>query len=308
MLCKRGHKHLAVFCGGGADFGNQIVYLPFDGADDDLGIHKPRGANQLLCHCGAVFFFICSRGGRNEDHLIELAFKLIEIKGSVIVCRGKSEPEIHQAALSRGVAAAHAANLRNGHVRLVDKHQIVFGEVVKQSVGGRACRSAGKDTGIVFHPRAGADFSEHFKIKACALGDALRFDELVLRAEPFSALKHLPLNFRKRGFALFVGYGIVGGGEERRIGKGAQHFACDDVDFSNALNLVSEKFNAYRLFGFGCRHNLHHVTSDAELTSLQRNIVALVADSNQTRNEFIAGNNRPGANGYNEVSVFSRVT
>ena len=69
----------------GVDFADQIVDLPFDRADEDLRVKKPRGADKLLGDVCRVLTLVVAGRCRDENRLMNLGFELIEFERSVIV-------------------------------------------------------------------------------------------------------------------------------------------------------------------------------------------------------------------------------
>ncbi len=79
--------------------------------------------------------------GRDEDELLHLPEKLVEAQRPVVERRGKAEAVVDQRLLARAVALVHAAQLRDGLVRLVDEADEVVGEVVDERERVRPDRS-----------------------------------------------------------------------------------------------------------------------------------------------------------------------
>lgn len=107
----------------------------------------------------------------------------MEKERAVIKGARQAEAVIHEIFLSRVVAAAHAAHLRQGDMGFVYEKQKIRWKIIEQGVRGRACGSAREHAGIIFHSGAEADLTEHFKIVFRALLYAPRFNKLALALE-----------------------------------------------------------------------------------------------------------------------------
>ena len=129
----------------------------------------------------------------------------------------------------------------------VDEHQKIVGEIVQQRVRGTACRSAREDARVVLYPRAEAHLTEHFYIVLGSLLYSLRFDELVFRFEMSDSLDHFFFYDLQCLFSLVVCHNVVRCGEYRYVGELLNKLARDDVYLADAIDLITEKLNAYRL-------------------------------------------------------------
>ena len=87
-----------------------------------------------------------ARRRRDVDRLRARALELLEVERPVVERRRQAEAELDERLLARAVAAVHAADLRDGHVALVDDEQEVLGEVVEQR-GRRLARARGRRGG-----------------------------------------------------------------------------------------------------------------------------------------------------------------
>ena len=112
-----------------------------------------------------------------------------------IVERGRqTESVVDEIFLARTIAAIHAANLRHGHMALIDEHQRIARQVVDQRRRRLARLAPGQVPRVVFDAFAEPDLAHHFEIEAGALLDSLRLDELHLRYEEFPLLCELELD------------------------------------------------------------------------------------------------------------------
>src|SRR6202795_4120981 len=118
--------------------------------------------------------------------------EFLESEGGIVESRGHGEAVINKRLFARAVAVVHAAELRDGLVRLVDYEEIVGGDVIEERGGRFAGQAAGKMARIIFDAVAIADGAHHFNIEERALYDALGLDDFSLAGElglpPFELL------------------------------------------------------------------------------------------------------------------------
>ena len=123
------------------DLGHQVVDLALGRPDFDHRVDQAGRANDLLDNLLRVCQLVGSRCGAGVDHLVERGLKLVEAQRTVVHGAGQPEPEVDQHLFARPIAVVHAAQLRDGHVRLVDDEQPVGREVVQQRPRPRAGRT-----------------------------------------------------------------------------------------------------------------------------------------------------------------------
>ena len=109
----------------------------------------------------------------------------------VVERRRQAEAVVDQVLLARAVAAVHAAELRDGHVALVDDHQRVRRQIVDQRRRRLAGAAAGQVPRVVLDALAEAQLGQHLEVEARALLDALRLEQLALALEELDALAQL---------------------------------------------------------------------------------------------------------------------
>ncbi len=142
FLRERRHQHALALRGAQVDFGNQVVDLPFHRLDDDLGVHQPGGADHLFHDLRRFFQLQVARRGADENRLIDVAVKFVEIQRTVVVSGREPEPVFDERVLSRPVARVHGTHLRKRDVRLVDEKEKILREIIQQRVRGAARRAA----------------------------------------------------------------------------------------------------------------------------------------------------------------------
>ena len=94
-------------------FTDQIINLSFYRSHFNFRIQKSCRTDHLFCTKKLMILLIFSRCRRYKHHLIDLAFKLIKIKRTVILRRRETKPIIYQCLLSRLVSMIHSTNLRD---------------------------------------------------------------------------------------------------------------------------------------------------------------------------------------------------
>src|SRR5690606_34028914 len=77
--------------------------------------------------------------------------------------------------LTGSITTKHGPNLRDGHMTLVDDHQIIIREVIEQTVGSTTRCPAVKIAGIVLYSGAISQLLDHFKVVAHPLINAFGF-------------------------------------------------------------------------------------------------------------------------------------
>ena len=176
-LGERGDEHAPARVHDGMHLGEKIVDLPLRGFYGDGRVQKPRGADELFHDLPRLLQFIGRGGRRNADHLRYARVELLERERAVVVGGFHAESVLHKIGLARQIAVVHGADLRNGHVALVDKHEKIFWKVIEQGKGRLPGRAAVEIAGIIFHARTVADLAHHLQIVPRALGKPLRFEE-----------------------------------------------------------------------------------------------------------------------------------
>ena len=94
-----------------------------------------------------MLLLINSGCSRNKQHLVDLLLEFLEKEGPVVERGREAEAVFHEVGLARAVASAHAADLRDRDVALVDEEQEILREIVEEAVRGGSGRAACEDAG-----------------------------------------------------------------------------------------------------------------------------------------------------------------
>ena len=182
-LGERRDEHPLVALGAHADLLQKVVDLALRRLDHDLGIDEAGRSDDLLDHTvGDSELVLAGRRGE-VDGLADAGLELIPLQRPVVERARQPEPVLDERALAGGVALVHGADLRHGHMRLVDHDQVVIGEVVEQA--GRLARRASVDVRVVvLDSGAEADLLHHLEVERRAHAELLRLEQLALALEP----------------------------------------------------------------------------------------------------------------------------
>ena len=269
------------------DLPNQVVDLPLHRAHLDPWVQQACGPDDLLHDLPRAGAFVLAGRGGDVDHLMEPLFKLLKFQRPVVEGAGQAEAVVHQGRLAGAVAVVHGPHLRQGHVGLVNEKHKISGEIIQQSVGGRAHRAALDDPGVILDPGAVAQLLHHLHVVHGALLDALGLDELVVGLEKSHPLLQLPVDLLNGGVHFFLGRDVVRGGPDGDVLQTADGRAGDHVDLADAVDLVPEELHPDGgVLPVGGK-DLHRVPPDPEHVALKGDVVAFVADGDELFQQFI---------------------
>jgi hypothetical protein len=153
-----------------AAFGDQVVDLVLDRADDDRRVDEAGGADDLFGeHAAGAAELPWAGRCRDVDGLGPHGVPFLEAQRPVVDARRQPEAELGQGGLAVEVAAEHAAELRDGDVALVGEDQRVVGQVLEQRRRRLAGAPAGEIARIVLDAGAGAGRHHHLDVEGwCA--------------------------------------------------------------------------------------------------------------------------------------------
>ncbi len=206
--------------GGGIfpDLPEKIVHLRPRGANLDLGVDEPRGADDLLHHRSAAHpQFVLRRSRRYEDHLPHAVVELLEPERPVVECGGEPEPEIHQRLFPGPVAVVHPVQLGNGHVGLVEEGDEPLREVVEERIRRLPGSTPVEMAGVVLDAGTESHLGDHLEVVGGPLLQPLRLERLSLRVkfrEPSFELLPDPVD---RPLELILRRDVVAGREDDRF-------------------------------------------------------------------------------------------
>ena len=134
---------------------------------------------------------------------------------------------------------------------------------------------------VVFNAFAVTDFAEHFQVKAGALFDALRFNQLAFADELLDALNQLKLDGLHRHHHLVARGHVMA----FRVDHKARDFLADApgqrVKQLQRLDLIVKQFNAYSQLGMLGRKDVNHIAAYAESAARKVLLIAAVLHADQ---------------------------
>ena len=288
-LGERGDQHALLALGAQADLVQQVVDLLARGAHLDGRIHEPGGPDHLLDQrVAGQLQLVSTRRRRDVDGLADKPAELVERQRPVVEGRRQPEAVFHQRFLARAVAVVHAADLRHGHVALVDDHQRVLGQILDQR-GRRLARPApGEMARVVLDPVAVAELPQHLHVEQRALLEPLRFEQPAARLQEGQALAQLLLDRPHSALELLGGGDVV----TRRINvydvEPVEDGALEGIDAMDRLHHVAEQLDPDgQRFLVGGKH-LDDVAAHAERPAVEVVVVALVLHGDQPPDDLVA--------------------
>ena len=265
----------------GADLTIQVVDLAFARPDVDLRIEQTGGADDLLGHAVGQRQLLRPRGGGDEQHAADQSLELVIGQGAVIERRRQPEAVLHQRLLARAVALEHAAELRQGDVRLVDDRQKALRQEVDQDPRTLARLTAAQVPRVVLDAGTVAHLLQHLQVILGAGLQALRLHHAVGGAQLGQPILELLTDGGGGGAdALLRGDEVLGriDGAVVQIGQSG---AVQRIDAADPLHLIAEELDADRLLRVGGEY-LQHVAAHAEGGAVEHGVVALVLHRHQT--------------------------
>ena len=205
------------------DLRQHVVDLGARRAHFDLRIDQSGRSHQLLDHQPGMLGFVIGGRGRYEDRLTHLVLKFAEFERPVIERRRQAKAVVDQIDLARTVAVVHAVELADQHVRLVEEHQGVGGQVIDQGRRRFAGRGARKMPRVILDALAEPQLLQHLQVETRALLEALRLHQLHVLMEKFEPLAQFVLDGVDRAHHRIARRDVV----RRRIDRKAQDFLPD---------------------------------------------------------------------------------
>ena len=115
-----------------------------------------------------------------------------KFSGRLSSALGKAEAVLHQHRLAGPVALVHAADLRNGGVRLVDDKKKVVREEIHQRVRPRSRRTPAEVARVVFDALAEAHLLHHLEVVFGAHPEALGFEQFAFAFQLRDRARRVP--------------------------------------------------------------------------------------------------------------------
>ena len=261
---------------------DQVVYLVERDAHFQRRVDQSRGANELLHDHAFTLYQLVIRGCRADVYGgAHHALELLEFQRTVILGGGESESVLHQILLAGAVAAVHGVHLRQGHVALVDYHQVIFGEIVEQAERAGALGAAVEVAGVVLDARAVSQLLYHLQIVFHPLLYPLRLHRAALLLEKLHPFAQIEVDLLHGGV-----YALLGGHE---------HVRGKDGDVV-VRTICLTAYGVYQLYGFYFvveqrnsvaivaerRHNVHRVALRAECGGRHLFLSARIESLDQT--------------------------
>ena len=259
----------------------------FVGAQLDLGVDDAGRPDQLLGDDLRVAQLVRPGRGRDEHELRHLVEELVEAQRPVVERRRQPEAEVDERLLARAVALVHAADLRDGLVRLVDEDDVVGREVVEQRVRRRAGGPPVEDPRVVLDPVAEAELAHHLEVVLGALPDAVRLEHPSLGLEQLHLLLELVLDLADGALDRRLRGDVLRRREDGDRVELREDLARERVEVGDRLDLVAEDRDAVGRLRVR-RLDLDHVALDAEAAAAEQRVVARVLDVDQLAQHHVA--------------------
>ena len=215
-----------------------------------------------------------------------MRFVLGKIQRSVIQSARQPETVIDQHLFSRTVTVKHTADLRNSHVRLVDNHQKIIREEVEQRQRRFAFFAKFQMSRIVFDSGAKAGFAHHLHVEVRALGNTLRFNQLVFLLKELDALCQLLFNVTAGEVDFILCHHIVRGRINHDMLQFRRHLAGESFADADTIDFVAEKFHADDGVRALRGEDINRIAAHAKIATLEHHVVAHVLHGNQFADEI----------------------
>jgi hypothetical protein len=201
---------------------------------------------------------------------------------------------LHERALAGHVALVHAADLRDGHVRLVYNEQEVLREVVEQAGRGAAGRAAVQVAAVVLDARAKPDLAQHLDVVRRAHAQPLGLEQLALALELLEPLLEFGLDAAHRALHPLGPGGVVRGRRDEDPVDIADHFTGEWVEVVQPLDLVAEHLDAAAQLLVD-REDLDRIAAHPERAAGEREVVTGVLDVDELTQQLVAFDGRADA-------------
>src|SRR5687767_8370545 len=223
-----------------ADFVEQVIDLAAHRPYLDFRIDEPCRPDDLLDHYAFTHLELeLCRRRTDENGLRHERYELVKDQRAIVERGREPESVLHQHFLAGAVAIVHAANLRQGDVRLVDDDQEIRREIIQQARGPLAFTPSGQMTRVILDARTRPDFEHHLDIEVGAGFQSLRFEQFSRVAEEHEPLREFRPDCRYRPLEA----GTVRDEVFRRVDAGSleyrDRFAGERADLRDPLDLIT---------------------------------------------------------------------
>ena len=257
--------------------------------DLDHGIEQPRGPDHLLHHLAAGAGQLPGAGrGRDEHRLMQPLLPLVEHQRPVVEGAGQPEAVIHERRLAGLVAGIHPADLRHGHVRLVDEEQEVVGEVVEQGRGRAARRPTREGPRVVLDPGAEARLQQHLDVEPRPGIEPLGLEQLALALELLEPGLELGLDRAHGRLDAVLRHHEVTGRVEVELVLAGGHLAAGRMNDGDRLHAIAPELDPAGQLVVG-GPDVDRIATDAKPAPLERHVTPLVVHGHELGQEFVAG-------------------
>jgi len=275
LLRQRRDQHALIKFSAFSNHLNKIIDLTLGRPHDDLGVDQTRRAHDLLHNVVRYVKLIGPRCCRQEHHLVHHFEPLVETQRPVVDRGRQTKTMLDQNVLTAPVAGVLAMKLRDGHVRLIEHHQIVVGEVIEQRKGTLSRRTPVEVHRIVLNAVAIPDLSHHLEVVLRAHPKTLRLEQLALFLERRKLELQLLFDTNNGLAKTLLACDIVRRRENTDVLERCDSFPGQRIDTGNRLDLIAKHLDSHD--GFVVRRmNLDGVATNAEFGTHQVHVVALV--------------------------------
>ena len=172
-------------------------------------------------------------------------------------------------------------------MRLVDDDQeIVFIKI--DEAGRRHTRGqSGQVAGIVFDPGADPGLAEHLHIEVRPLPDPLCLQQFIFTLKIRDALIQFFFDVDERFVHPVLRHHVKAGRQYRDVFHAGLDLSGQGIDLRDAVDLISEEFDAVCVLIRHRWQDLDHIAADPEGTSLEIHVVPVVLNVDQFADAFI---------------------
>ena len=281
------HEHSLTLSFTQPDFVQQIVHLPLHRTHLEHRIEQTGRTNHLFNHdpLGQLQLQLTGRR-RHIDQSRRQLHELFKYERAIVQRTWQTEPIIHEREFARPVTVVHAPDLWQRDMRFVDHHEVVVGEVIKQTRRTFAGDATADVPRVVLDARTRSDFQQHLDIEICALFETLGFQQLALGLELFKTRREFVLDCNDGAFDSWTIGDEMLGRIDRRAFQCGNGFARQRIDLGDTLDFIAPQFHAQRLF-FVCWKNFHRIAAHTKRSTFEVHVIALILNAHQRAQHIV---------------------